>query len=192
MKSREYLLKKLRAQNRYNHYGNYSGTNTGANSRWHRPRDDMDKRKSCANCGSMDHHVLACSTYKQKLKAIDYFLNDAAQTALQNVQQELATKEIEQWERSELENTELREKLDTLLRTTKEEDNQEPSNQGLELHIISRKTFGMTREGMKIMSIISVAGHQVVKNLSEPSEITAVHLDIYADYLRQERPQTGL
>ena len=54
------------------------------------------------------------------------------------------------------------------------------------------KTFGMTREGTKIISIISVADHQVVKNLSEPSEITAVHLDIYADYLRQERPQTGL
>ena len=47
------------------------------------------------------------------------------------------------------------------------------------------KTFGMTREGTKIISIISVADHQVVKNLSEPSEITAVHLDIYADYLRQ-------
>ena len=38
------------------------------------------------------------------------------------------------------------------------------------------------------MSIISVAGHQVVKNLSEPSEITLVHLDIYADYLREKDP----
>ena len=36
------------------------------------------------------------------------------------------------------------------------------------------------------MSIFSVAGHQVVKNLSEPSEITLVHLDIYADYLREK------
>ena len=47
----------------------------------------------------------------------------------------------------------------------------------------------MTKEGTKIMSIISVAGHQVVKNLSEPSEITLVHLDIYADYLREEDPK---
>ena len=39
------------------------------------------------------------------------------------------------------------------------------------------------------MSIISVAGHQVVKNLSEPSEITLVHLDIYADYLREKDPK---
>ena len=40
------------------------------------------------------------------------------------------------------------------------------------------------------MSIISVAGHQVVKNLSEPSEITRVHLDIYADYLREKDPKS--
>ena len=32
-------------------------------------------------------------------------------------------------------------------------------------------------------------GHQEVKNLREPSEITAVHLDIYADYLRQKDPK---
>ena len=43
---------------------------------------------------------------------VDYGL--AARTALQNVQQELATKDFEHWVRSELENTELREKLDIL------------------------------------------------------------------------------
>ena len=118
---------------------------------------------------------------------VDYGL--AARTALQIVQQELANKEVEQWVRSELENTELREKLDILGRSTKEKDNQEPRKQSLKLNVISGKTFGMTREGTKIMSIISVAGHQVVKNLSEPSEITAVHLDIYADYLRQKDPK---
>ena len=47
----------------------------------------------------------------------------------------------------------------------------------------------MTKEGTKIVSIISVAGHQVVKNLSEPSEITLVQLDIYADYLREKDPK---
>ena len=30
----------------------------------------------------------------------------------------------------------------------------------------------MTKEGTKIMSLISVAGHQVVKNLNEPSMST--------------------
>ena len=46
----------------------------------------------------------------------------------------------------------------------------------------------MTKEGTKIMSIISVAGHQV-KHLSEPSETTLVHLDIHADYLREKDPK---
>ena len=45
---------------------------------------------------------------------VDYGL--AARTALQNVQQELATKEVEQWVRSELESTDLREKFDILRR----------------------------------------------------------------------------
>ena len=70
MKSREYLLIKPRAQTRYSNYGNYSGTNTGAISSWYKPRNDMDKRRSCADCGSMDHHVSACSAYKQNMKAI--------------------------------------------------------------------------------------------------------------------------
>ena len=47
----------------------------------------------------------------------------------------------------------------------------------------------MTKEGTKIMSIISVAGHQVVKNLSEPSENTLVHLEFYADYSREKDPK---
>ena len=298
MKSREYLLIKPRAQNRYSNFGNYSGTNTGASSSWYKPRDDMDKRRSCANCGSMDHHVSACSAYKQNMNAIGYFLDDvdatdedheeyvrelimkygprcffcnleghfksdctqfwnavadakhprheealsgvkasrarlmnetesrrkettlstfatkkvknlpdemvasnleaesagplkvdyglAARTALQNVKQELATKEMEQWVRSELKSTDLREKFNVLSKTTEEEDKQEPTWQGLKLNVISGRTFGMTKEGKKIMSIISVAGHQVVKNLSEPSEITLVHLYIYADYLREK------
>ena len=80
MKSRKYLLIKPRAQNRYNNYGNYIGTNTVANSSWYKPRDDMDKRRSCANCGSMDHHVSACSAYKQNMKAIGYFLDDVDAT----------------------------------------------------------------------------------------------------------------
>ena len=65
---------------------------------------------------------------------VDYGL--AARTALQNVQQELATKEVEQWVRSELENTKRREKLNILGKTVKEEDNQKPKKQGLKLNVI--------------------------------------------------------
>ena len=42
-------------------------------------------------------------------------------------------------------------------------------------------------QGSKIQSIISVAGHQVIRNLSEPSEFTLMRLDTYADYLEAGR-----
>ena len=134
-----------------------------------------------------DAIALSLETDSTSALKVDY--GQAARTSLRNVQQELATKEVEQWVRSELKNTELREKLEILGKTVKEAESQELKNKGLKLIVISAKTFGMTRDDTKIMSIISVAGHQVVKNLSEASEITAVHLDFYADYLRQKDPK---
>ena len=32
----------------------------------------MDKRRSCANCGSADHHVADCTTCKQSMKSLGY------------------------------------------------------------------------------------------------------------------------
>ena len=36
----------------------------------------MDKSGSCANCSSTDHHVSACPTYKQGMKAMGFSLED--------------------------------------------------------------------------------------------------------------------
>ena len=41
-------------------------------SSWYKPRDDMDNRRSCANCGSADHHVADCTTNKQSMKSLGY------------------------------------------------------------------------------------------------------------------------
>ena len=55
-KSREYMLMKPKkyscSDNR-----NVQGGSQPQRSSWYKPRDDMDKRRSCANCGSEDHHV---------------------------------------------------------------------------------------------------------------------------------------
>ena len=40
------------------------------------------------------------------------------------------------------------------------------------------------------MSIITVGGHEVTRNLSEPSDQTIMHIDVYADYLSGISPQT--
>ena len=259
----------------------------------------MDKRCSCANCSSTDHHVSACPTYKQGLKAIGFSLEDedaseldhedfmreviakfgprcffcnmeghfksdcpqfwdavadikhprheeslsgvkasnarllseaearrkdkpqelaakkmqavteetrepepataaddfkidyraAARDALNRVQQELVTKEIEQIVKLELENEKLQEQLDTF-EATEFEETKAPSSLRIKLNVISGQRFGMVPQGSKIQLIISVAGHQVIRNPSEPSEFTLMHLDTYADYLRQVEPRT--
>ena len=60
----------------------------------------------------------------------------------------------------------------------------------MKINVFSGQTFGMMPQGSKIQSIISVAGHQVIRNLNEPSEFFLMHLDTYADYPRQLEPRT--
>ena len=40
------------------------------------------------------------------------------------------------------------------------------------------------------MSIITVGGQEVTRNLSEPSGQMKMHIDVYADYLSAISPQT--
>ena len=118
---------------------------------------------------------------------IDY--RAAARDALNRVQQELETKEIEQKVKLELENEKLQEKLNTF-EATEVEETKALSSLSMKLNVISGQRFGMVPQGSKIQSIISVVGHQVIRSLSEPSEFTLMHLDTYADYLRQVEPCT--
>ena len=101
--------------------------------------------------------------------------------ALTRVQQELVTKEIEQKVKLELENDKLQEQLNTF-EATEFEETKAPSSLSMKLNVISGQRFGIVPQGSKIQSIISVAGHQVIRNLSEPSEFTLMHLDTYAEY----------
>ena len=98
-------------------------------------------------------------------------------------------KEIEQKVKLELEIEKLQEQLNTF-EATKFEETKAPSSLSMKLNVISGQRFGMVPQGSKIQSIISVAGHQVIRNLSEPSEFTLMHLDQCADYLRQVEPRT--
>ena len=301
LKSKEYLLLKPPSRSGYykNNYGNFNNGPANQGNNWYKPRDDMDKRRSCANCGSTDHHVSACPAYKQGMKALGFSLEHedaseldhedfmrgviakfgprcffcnleghfksdcpqfwdavadikhrrheealsgvkaskarllseaearrkhkpqelaakkmqavteetrepepataaddfkidyraAARDALNRVQQELVTKEIEQKVKLELENEKLQEQLNNF-EATEFEETKAPSSLNMKLKVISGQRFGMVPQGNKIQSIISVAGHQVIRNLSEPSEFTLMHLDTYADYLRQVEPRT--
>ena len=70
-KSREYMLMKPK---KYSYPDNRNMQEVSQPQRfsWYKPRDDIDKRRSCAGCGSADHHVADCTTYKQGMKSLVY------------------------------------------------------------------------------------------------------------------------
>ena len=47
--------------------------------------------------------------------------------------------------------------------------------------MVTGNPFGITKIGARIMSIITVGGHEVTRNLSEPSDQIIMHIDVYAD-----------
>ena len=59
-----------------NNYGNFNKGSAIQGNNSYKPRDEMDKRRSCANCSSTDHQVSACPTYKYVMKAINLSLED--------------------------------------------------------------------------------------------------------------------
>ena len=77
-KSKEHLLLKPPSRSGYykNNYGNFNNEPANQGNNCYKPRDDMDKRRSCANCSLTDHHVSAYPTYKQGMKAIGFSLED--------------------------------------------------------------------------------------------------------------------
>ena len=70
-KSREYMLTKPKKYS-YSEGRNMQGGGQLQRSSWYKPRDDMYKRRSCANCGSAGQHVAGCTIYKQGLKSLGY------------------------------------------------------------------------------------------------------------------------
>ena len=70
-KSREYMLIKPKKYS-FSESRNMQGGGQQQMSTWYKPRDDMDKRRSCANCGSADHYIVDCTTYKQGMKNLGY------------------------------------------------------------------------------------------------------------------------
>ena len=84
------------------------------------------------------------------------------------------TKEIEQKVKLELENEKTQERLNAF-EASEVEETKVPSSLRMKLNVIFRQKFSMVQQGSRIQSIISVAGHQVIRNLSEPSEFTMMH-----------------
>ena len=114
----------------------------------------------------------------------------AAAKAINKVKQDLATKEIKQSQKQEIERRQRNETLSAARLEPEAGDNLKVRNNCNTSKMDTGKPFGITKIGARIMSTITVGGHEVTRNLSEPSDQTVVHIDVYADYLRTIRPQT--
>ena len=115
----------------------------------------------------------------------------AAAEAIHKVKQDLATKEIEQRLKQEIERQKLNETLSRSMPMPEAEVGATRSGNRNTLNMVTGKPFGITKIGARIMFLITVGGHVVTRNLSEPSDQTIMQIDVYADYLRAISPQTN-
>ena len=70
-KSSEYMLMKPKKYS-FSESRNMQGGSQQQRLSWYKPRNEMDKRRSIANCGSAYHHVADCTIHKQVVKSLGY------------------------------------------------------------------------------------------------------------------------
>ena len=128
----------------------------------------------------------AMETMTRKSPEINF--ERAAAEAINKVKQDLATKEIEQRLKQEIKKQKLNEPLSWSVPVPEAVVGATKSGNCNTLKMVTGKPFGITKIGARIMSIITVGGHEVTRNLSEPSDQTMI--DVYADYWSAISPQT--
>ena len=122
--------------------------------------------------------------------ALEINYEKAASEAINKVKQDLSTKEIEQRMKQEIDKQRLNESLSCSVPVPEAVAGSTKSGNCNTLKMVTGKPFGITKIGARIMSIITVGGHEVKRILSEPSDQTIMHIDVYADYLSAISPQT--
>ena len=122
--------------------------------------------------------------------ALEINYEKAAAEAINEVKQDLAAKEIEQRLRQQFERQKLNETISCSVPEPEAVAGSTKSGNCNTLKMVTGKPFGISKIGARIMSIITVGGHEVTRNLSEPSDQTIMHIDVYADYLSCISPQT--
>ena len=114
----------------------------------------------------------------------------AAAEAINKVKQDLAAKEIEQRLKQKIERQKMNEALGCSRPIPEAVVGSTVNGNCNTVKMVTGKPFGITKIGARIMSINTVGGHEVTRNLSEPSDQTVMHIDVYADYFSGISPQT--
>ena len=122
--------------------------------------------------------------------ALEINYEKAAAEAINKVKQDLATKEIEQRLKQEIEKQKINEPLGWSVPVPEAVAGSKKSGNFNTLKMVTGKPFGITKIGARIMSIITLGGHEVTRNLNEPSDQTIMHIDVYADFMSAISPQT--
>ena len=122
--------------------------------------------------------------------ALEINYEKAAAEAINKVKQDLAAKEIEQRLKQEIERQKMNEALGCSQSIPEAVAGSTKNGNCNTVKMVTGKPFGITKIGARVMSIITVGGHEVTRNLSEPSDQTIMHIDVYADYLSVISPQT--
>ena len=122
--------------------------------------------------------------------ALEINYEKVASEAINKVKQDIATKEIEKRLKQEIDRQRLNETLSCSVPVPEAVAGSTKSVNCNTLKMVTGKPFGITKIGARITSIITVGGHEVTRNLSEPSDHTIMHIDVYADYLSAISPQT--
>ena len=138
--------------------------------------------KAVTQCNS------AVEATTKNAQEIDY--EKAAAEAINKVKQDLAAKEIEQRLKQEIQRQKMNEALSCSQTIPEAAEESTKNGNCNRVKMVTGKPFGITKIGARIMSIITVGGHEVTRNLSEPSDQTIMHIDVYADYLSSISPQT--
>ena len=118
----------------------------------------------------------AMDTMTRKSPEINF--ERVAAEAINKVKQDLATKEIEQRLKKEIEKQKLIETLSWSVPVPEAVVGATKSGNCNNLKMVTGKPFGITKIGARIMSIITVSGHELTRNLSEPSDQTIMHIDV--------------
>ena len=122
--------------------------------------------------------------------ALEINYEKGASEAINKMKQDLATEEIEQRLKQEINSQRLNETLSCSVPVPEAVAGSTKSGNCNTLKMVTGKPFGITKIGARIMSIITVGGHEKTRNLNEPSDQTVIHIDVYAVYLSATSPQT--
>ena len=114
----------------------------------------------------------------ETMNSLEINYEKAAAEAINKVKQDLATKEIEQRLKQEIERQKMNDTLSRSVPMPEAGVGATKNGNCNTIKMVTRKPFGITKIGARIMSIITVGGHEVTRNLSEPSDQTKKHIDV--------------